>query len=471
MPSSDVTVINLIDDQDVTIRLVGEPLEWRVRVVEEVSIDGATTCIRKRSLQVAPLRPLLGRKAPKRATHALIALHVAPMPRGPLLDFDVKGPFGDGWLLPRQEIAERQAGYLRSLATQCGIQVDPEMFALLLELCGFSGEHPGDSPGYTASAFLKDAMGRSVSLPTRVRWHTIALECGDLLKLGVDSPQGKSPPEYPLLAIPELFASGVVHNEEEATALLFRYRDMLKSLNVSAHGPEPTVASDFLRVLADYGHHYDLMVAMRVPLDEPFLVKISERRTIQLSLWGNRGYQDIVIADARTNHVTFRVNDPNVRIAQFEAIRPGTDQYSYGLFQSRTDPQSRSFYAHSQDRDYRIRLRFRLGLLRRFELVPYLVLCILVLLGLALITGAAADVGSLTLVVGPAAIAASILLVREPSTLGSRLRWGSSAALSLGLLFLIGAGVFAYSQLPLADSFQPDGVTPSPPGGPSSPLP
>ena len=169
----------------------------------------------------------------------------------------------------------------------------------------------------------------------------------------------------------------------------------------------------------------------------PFLVKIAERRDVRLSRVRNRGTQELVIADAQTNHVTFKVSDPNVWIRDFRALKPGSDDYSYGAFQTREDPQNRAFYAHDIERDYRIRLSFQLRLLRRLQLVPYLVTGLLVLLILALVAEQPTDLRSLALIVGPAALAASVLLGREPSTLGSRLRWVSSVALSVTLLALI----------------------------------
>jgi hypothetical protein len=151
-----------------------------------------------------------------------------------------------------------------------------------------------------------------------------------------------------------------------------------------------------------------------------------------------------VIADAQTNHVTFKVPDPNVRIRKFRAIKPDSNNYSYGAFQSRQDPQNRAFYAHDQDRDYRIRLSFQLGLLRRLQLVPYLVASLLALLIVALLVERPGDLRTLAVIVGPAALAASVLLAREPSTLGSRLRLVSSLAVTAALLGLISVSAVLY---------------------------
>lgn len=159
---------------------------------------------------------------------------------------------------------------------------------------------------------------------------------------------------------------------------------------------------------------------MRVPLDEPFLVKFAERRDLRLSPLGNRGTQELVVADAQTNHVTFKIPDPNVRIRDFLALKPGSAVYSFGAFQSRSDAQNRALHAHDPDRDYRIRLSFQLGLLRRLQLVPYFAASLLALLTLALLTERPTDLRTLALIAGPAALAASVLLAREPSMIAAR---------------------------------------------------
>jgi hypothetical protein len=183
---------------------------------------------------------------------------------------------------------------------------------------------------------------------------------------------------------------------------------------------------------------------MRVPLDEPFMVKYSERRDLRLSLLRGSGSQKLVIADAQTNHFTFRVADPNVRISHFEARQVSSDDFAYGAFQSREDGQSRAVYAHDPDRDYRIRLTFRLAFLRRLQVIPYVAFVLVALLTLALVHEGPTQLKDLALIVGPSALAASVLLAREPSTLGSRLRFVSSGLLFLALVAQLGVAVSLY---------------------------
>lgn len=446
-------VLNLVDDERVTVNLLANPLDWRVRAVEEITLDAATTCLRRRSLQVAPLRDHLGVEVPEDATHALIALYVAPIPRGPLLDFDVTGPEGDGWLLPRVEIASREAHFLEDLARSCGQSVSDELHALLAAVCGFTGELLTDVRDVTLGEYLTAGLGRPVSTDALNEWRTAGELCRGVLRPRLDSFLGYSAPENPALVLPELFADGTLASDKEATLLLGEYTHLVTTLDIQARKHSPNVAGEFLDVLADYGNSYDLMVAMKVPLDQPFLVKYSERRGLPLS-WRGAAQQELIVADARTSHVTLKVSDPSLRIGAFKALKPGRDEFAFGAFQSRRDAQSRALYAHDPDRDYRIRLSFELRLLRRLQVVPYVVAVLLMLISAALLVDQPTDLRTLAVVAGPAALAASVLLVREPSTLGSRLRLLSTVCVTgaLAALIVISSILFVRGTLDTPDT-------------------
>lgn len=434
---------NLIDNRDTTVALLLEPLQWRVRVVEEIVVDAATNCLRKRSLQVAPLRPLIANYLDAKDEEVLIALNVAPMPRGPLLDFTVEGPLGDAWLLPRVEIAIRQARYLSAVALKAGVRMTSRQNRMLTKILGFSETNwLFGSTDFSLADYLEDGLGGSVPMETIEDWTAIGRSCNSLLRPYLDMDVEYSVCESPALAVPDLYPADVAFDERVATAHLREYLRLIRDMHARAEASP--YATEFLRSLADYGPYYDLMVAMRVPVDQPFLVKYAERRSLTLSPLRNIGSQHLVIADAQSNHVTFKISDPNVRIVAFAALEPSNDEYAYGSFLITSDDQTRSFYAHDADRDYRIRLKFKLALLRRLQMVPYLASLLVFLLSIALIVDPTKDVRTLGLVVGPSALAASVLLAREPSTLGSRLRLASTLLLGNALLILVCAAVVSY---------------------------
>lgn len=429
-------VLDLSENEQVTVALLANPLDWRVRVVEEITLDAAATCLRRRSLQVAPIRSHLGVEVTPEHTHALLALYVAPIPRGPLLDFDVTGPDGPGWLLPRVEIAEREALFLESLAMSCDRVVSESLRTLMAAVCGFTGELLPGVNAVTLGEYLEAGLGRAVPHAVLQQWQTASEVCREVLRPRLDIFRGYSAPENPALVLPELFADGTLSSDDEATSLLEEYVELVSVLDDMAARSKFSAAAEFLDVLADYGNYYDLMVAMKVPLDEPFLVKISERRGLPLTV-RNNATQELVVADARTNHVTLKVSDPNVRIGSFSARKPASREFAHGAFQTRKDSQSRALYAHDPDRDYRIELSFRLAPLRRLQVVPYAVAALLGLLSAALLVERPEDLRTLAVVAGPAALAGSVLLAREPSTLGSRLRLVSTICLVTTLTALI----------------------------------
>ncbi|MDC8973169.1 hypothetical protein [Mycobacterium marinum] len=435
---------NLIDERGATVALIADPLEWRIRVVEEITVDAATHCLRRRSLQVAPLRALLAPFVTYNDSEALLALNIAPMPRGPLLDFSVTGPLGDAWLLPRLEIAEREAQYLARVAKHAGVPLNVDQQRLLTEILGFpesllSGSDPTDLEDY-----LEKAFGRRVSEGAIQDWRAIGISCKRILRPHLDEFKGYSVCENPALALPTLFGYDDL-DETRATHYLRDYLRMLRNLKLTAvAGDKPDAATEFLEALADYGNYYDLIAGMKVPLDEPFLVKYSERRSFSIGSLTNRSSQDLIVRDARSNHVTFKISDPSVRIVEFNAFKPGNDALAYGSFLARDDEQTKSFYAHGADRDYRVRLVYRLALLRRLQLVPYLSAVLILLLAIVLVLQPTRDLKTLALVVGPVALAASILVAREPSTLGSRLRLASTLLLGSAVVVLMSAAVVSY---------------------------
>lgn len=449
---SDKTV-NLIDNRSVTAKLLADTLAWRVRVVEEITVDAATTCLRRRSLQVAPLRDYLSEylvdEDPKDPyTHALLGLFVAPIPRGQLMDFDVNGPDGnEACLLPRGDIASRQALYLENLAEECGHPLTDELRVLLTAVLGFTGQYV--KPEKSFAYYINDGLGRKVSREMLTAWETVADRCWHILHERLDVALAYSAPENPALVLPDLFASeDGPQDDETATEWLNQYLSLLEALESASQTSHPNapLAEEFLDALADYANYYDLIAWMRVPLDEPFLVKYEERRDLKLTWFQNRGDQELVLADARSNHVTLKVTDPNVRISGAVALMPGSDEFSAGAFPSRSSQQNRSFYAHESDRDYRIRLSFRLAPLLRLQAVPIFAALLLLLLSWALWDSRHTDLDlrTLALIAGPAALAASVLLAREPSTLGSRLRLTSTWVLGLALGTLVVVTVWLY---------------------------
>lgn len=447
--------VDLSQENAVTTALIARPLDWRVRAVEHIDLDTATTCTRRRSLQAAPLRPLLPPGMATHASTALVVLNVASVPRNALLDLDIEGPEGKpAFLLPRDEIARREANYLLTLATDAGLQVDDNLQLLLRSVL----RHPRTGWEVNnertalseAGKYLSDGFGVEVPEAAVRDWIRTDTEIAALLKPYADAAD-LSPTEHPILGLPDL-VDVVDLNRPAWTAsvssVLKAYLALVSSA-AQAGAEQPSYAGELLTALADYGRNYDMLVATWVPLDEPFLIKYSERRQVNYSTWRNQAQQDLVISDAGSNHVVLNVTDPNVRITKFIAWSIDRTGDAFGAFTTTDSPQTRAVYAYDADRDYRVLLEFTVKPLRRLSYIAYLTTALLLLLSAAVIHEHPARLQDLALIVGPSALAASVLLNREPSTLGSRLRLRSTFALggALSILLLVSSLVYLWPKV------------------------
>lgn len=444
--------VDLVDDRSLTVALLADPLAWRVRAVEHIEIDGAYSCARRRSLQCGPLREVLS-KHDEPARIAFLVVNVASVPRGPLLDFDVAGPLGPAFLLPRQEVAARQALFISKLAASALVPVSEAGVDFLAAAFGmplYAGDSSSDPTTEEIEAHLADGLADEGGELYK-EWIAISRKCAAIIDQRLDRPSPRSPTRLPVLAVPEYVGGAPGVCLESVTDVLKEYWSLLSTAVTASRAEEPTVADELLASIADYGDNYDLMVATKVPLDEPFMLTYSERRSMALSLITGTGAQDLVVADAITNHVAVQTKDPSVEIRSVQALNPSTSAVAYGAFAVRDTRQFWSCYAHGSDRDYRMELNFRVRPLRRLTAVPYALAGFLILIAVAIWREQVQGLGDLALIVGPSALAASLLLAREQTTLGSRLRLPTSVAVTAALLALLSTAVALYAGWSLSD--------------------
>lgn len=360
----------------------------------------------------------------------MVVVNIASVPRGPLMNFDVQGPLGPAYLLPRHTIADRQAAFLRQLANDASLEVTNGCYALI---CGMVGLPLGDALAeyggryFDLGNYLRGGLGVDDLTRYEARWADIGESCIDLLGERVGGDEYSIAPLNPVVALPEAMSLLRLPTEESSLEVLDQaLTDLFELLTeadlVDRSRPEPDPASEFLNSLADYAVAYDLMVATRVPLDEPFLLKYSERRDLVLDTWRHVGSQEVVISDAASNHVVLEIADPNVELRDVHATAAGSREPAYGGFSSRDTGQAWTFYASDMDRDYRATLHFAARPTWRVGIVPYVVTVLLVLLTSGLWSSGTRELGQLAIVAGPSALAASVLLVRDQSTLAAHLR-------------------------------------------------
>lgn len=385
-PAADGEVVQLAESSELTTSFLLEPLAWRVRVVEHILVDSAHNCERRRSVQCAPLRQFLadrGFPVGAGARSAMVVVNVASVPRGPLMNFDVEGPLGSAYLLPRHAIAERQAAFLRRLATDASLVVTDGCYALLR---GMVGLPLGDALAeygtrrFSMVSYLRGGLGVADLSRYEKQWAELGESCVDLLGDRIDGDEDAIASLNPVMALPEAMSLLQLPSVDSSLEVLDRALvDLIVLLTEADHADraqtEPGAASEFLNSLADYAVEYDLMVATRVPLDEPFMLKYSERRDLNLGTWSNGGSQDVVISDAASNHVVLEVSDPNIVLQNVRVTATNSDGATHGGFSSRDTGQAWTFYASDMDRDYRATLHFTARPTWRVGIVPYVVPC------------------------------------------------------------------------------------------------
>jgi hypothetical protein len=426
---------------------------WRVRAVERLDFDSADSCRRRRSLQVAPLRLVLedsgllhGRRA-RQAEFANLVLPVLLLPKGPLVDLDLAGPLGPGQLIPRIAIAERQAATVVATARSVGLGFGDDGVLGLTHLLGFS-EGPWRATAgrpralerrreryllrETDSGDLPDVIARLAPLSTRagaVLSRRVLMGTAELSAM-----------EHPFLVFPQLmqvWGSGPDAERRSVAALESYVRLLERAGDMAQRGS--AAADVLLNTLADYGHYWHLMAQFRVPLDEPFLLKYEERRTVRLSWLRNQASMHLVIADASSNHVTARITDAHARMRDVHATDPLSGTRSEFIATSSGSRELHAVYVWDDNRPERVELTLRIVQLFRVAVASWLLV--------ALAGGVAAlfcfhrpeSLGDLGLIAGPTALTAGLLLTREPSTLGSRLRRSATVGVLVALLALMAA--------------------------------
>lgn len=450
-------LVDLTDSVRLTCALLAKPLEWRARAVEQITVDRASFAMSRRSLQAQPLRPFVDaldldrrrRRTCERASRARLVLPVGPMTKGPLLDFDVEGPEGrPAHLLQRGAIAYRERCLLEDYARTAGLPIPSNVVDVVEAIVGFT-EGPWQAIGKrrwrgarrSLRAYLEQGIEPVPDAGTIDELVDLSLRSGrTLARLAVTDPLSAT--SLPALVVPQLLLNGVFSDLADATSALRSLAVFLEDMLAASDPVEPTAANDFLESFADYGRAFDAMVLVEVPLDDAFLMKTSERRPLGMRVVRNRAVQQIVIADARSNHVVLKMGDPSATLGKVEATG-ATNGLAVGAFTARRTQEVHSFYAYEPDRDYRVALEIKLRSPWNLRLVPYGLAMLLAAIAFVVWSEPPEDV-ALVSVAGPAALAASILLTREQTSLGRRLRRFSSVMVALALAAVVGVVAAVY---------------------------
>lgn len=430
----------------VTAVLLDQPWAYRERVVDEIVLANEGLYQLKRSIQLAPIGPLLKSQGihPPSAP-AVATLPLALLPKTPLLDFDVEGPGGEAaHLLTRPETSRYQVDFLLLSGEAYGVTAGQGVSELLFGLSMFMpGTLAGPKeagvkdPAEQTQLLLSGTYGRDFDLDRIKAWRAATADVAVLLSAAMAAPPSdESSSENPLLALVEADLEQV--SDAEVDKILARYRDFVHQLSDAG-------AQKVVRWLGELGRRYVALVDTVVDPTRRSALKMTERRDLPLGHHGIRQWCDVQLdmREARSYHLRVRSEDDSVRLRDVPVFT-GQDGSLLGApYFSGLSPSSDGYalYTNDIDRPAHVTARLPLGLSgdvrRSLTLVGALTLAA-VAVALAPIHLDRQAVGVVTL---PATFAGTVLLVRERTALAARvlrtIKWSLVAALLLLWLFAL----------------------------------
>lgn len=423
------TAVDLAEDVESTTTLLRDSSNWRTRVTEQVDIDKALSYRSTRTLQIAPLLETLTPHLTERRvkfSEVTIALPVATLPKGPLVNFDARGGSGEALLLMRAVTAERQCHFILRSASAIGVHADERVSGTIEAICAFTpgvwrkvrGSHRGwNAERRALSIYLRDGLGFPVSLAQVHELQRLAQKIGIYLQYALgERPDPESSADNVLLALPEMVKPGLVNSVDEARAILYALDAFV--LDCVARDGYRTQA---LVSLGEYGRRWEALLHCTVPLNRPFTVGISQDRPLKIRYFGRVGI-DIIHSDAWSNHLAVRVLDPDVQMQLREPKSPDGQSLNLNVFTSTRDSREDfAVYSSEDDRDYLVRFRFRLVLprLARAAGLSFFLIAATAIGIAVLVRPLAAD--DLALIVVPSTIAAGLVLTQQRTSLTVRL--------------------------------------------------
>jgi hypothetical protein len=187
------------------------------------------------------------------------------------------------------------------------------------------------------------------------RWAAMSREAGLLICRAAGHRWScESSADDILLALPHIEPGPT--EIEGVDSLLHRFLDAVQAADSA--GDEL-----LLGVLCEYGRRYELIVETEVPIMEPFTLKVSEDRPLDLSARWTR--QSFAINEARSAHLEARFRDPNVTFSQFEVLDANGVPFGIGRLESaRRTIETLSLYTSDPDRPLYAEVRLKLRLAR-----------------------------------------------------------------------------------------------------------
>ncbi|MFF7453942.1 hypothetical protein [Kitasatospora sp. NPDC008115] len=483
--------------------------------MERISYSSSLWMDRTRILHVLPLWEHIGQQVghllPRVPGSAWIRLPVGAFPRTLLhrLDLTISGEecyripihengqaLGDYILRQGKGLSKKIASEGHSVKEFQLCLADGGLRNILLAVCSFeSGKWHRSRASHGPDAlfeFLKNGLCREdpQGLDSRWlrrkwldEWRVELTPSFPKLSANRGAISTDSPAENPLLVLPTLKANGVLKFAEEVSDLLgplvtFAGTVRYWASNEAASSEIRSSAERLLSTFDFIGHHWIALADCLVPLDEPFIATVSERRAVDFGratehkqsvrsmlLMRRRDLgPTVVLNDAQSTHVSLEIADPNIQFGRdhrVEGVFGGSGQLSDSdLTFQKSDVLLLYSSGNGEPAIARILCAFQPAL--PIRLIHWVVAGIVLLTCTAIFAGWLFLIHELTaphiaLLLTPSTFASALLLARESSALSGALAKPLRVAigLTLAVLWLSAVGHYLAGNIHLKEEHQP----------------
>ncbi|MEV8196634.1 hypothetical protein AB0Q90_05145 [Streptomyces sp. NPDC079141] len=446
-------------------------------------------------------------------------------PRKLLFGFDLTVGSRSAFRLPLWESAGLHASHLVSLGNDLvtllgddkngplkDLLAEKELHTYLRAICGFeSGPWRKAQEGVGKNQALAKYLFKGLCDPKAAKEEREAFVQSlkdwqrTLLPIRTDMQLRKlsdSPVANPLLALPILKANKELSSLDEVDkwidALVSFYEIVRVSSGQTGNSEIKATATTILDTYRFYGSYWTAIAECLVPLDEPFLVNVSETREVTSEKRGNFSQkvasalamqrddlgQVATFGDAYSNHVSLRVSDASVEFDPKSVRVAASEKWGNNPSAKRNLVETRHelilVYSPPSTalRPHAIKIDCRLRPLLPIRMIHWVVTGIALVTFLAITSGGAYFVGELTaphvaLLLTPSTFATAVLLARESTSLSAALLKPIRVILAIVLAVLWLLAICQYLagniHLSVEESKSAIAITPLPFRDPESP--
>ncbi|MGA5195674.1 hypothetical protein [Streptomyces exfoliatus] len=476
LPPFKVSLENWLDE--IAFELLKNLPKWRLRAIERIELSSERWSIRTREIHVEslvkadlPYLQTLLRDFPRECDQRVrIFLPVTRMSKHPLLDFHVTVDDQEVFRLSRQEGARVQARYFKRLADDAGVAFGSQDLPCILT--AIFGSTAPSVRKFNLDKYLQKEFGPEGLPCSKQAFKGVESEIRRVTGEWVLSETGSSA-ENPLLSLAQLVR--VLRDEHKSpmsdssmAALIHDLGYFLRKVSAI----ESPQRDALLRTYAEYGWYWEAFAYCSVPLDRPFMIKVTAKREIHFSEPGGGGrdsrsevWTRVAFLDANSNHVNIRVPDINVELKEKACEVRGPKNTELNFIPDRQDRTSDlySIYSDKSERDDLLCVKTRLKLTFLIWLVYGIVFSASVLaIGVGVwgaVAGRSFSPAVLALLLAPTTFVAALLLVRESSPLSAKLSKRPRVLLGVVLIVLWSGAVTLFACGKVTNRNPPSQVT------------